>query len=200
MKKQSNQIIFLLTLLVVWAVVAWRLKVIGNTAAQTSEAAKAKATKTAQQDNPLTARFHRVRNEMDALYHYRIKPVPFDTTANPFRMPPGLAMLADESKASAPEANAKTGTPPPAPASAAEFGEVLLRHVISTARIEGVVTLNGVSQININGQLHREGDVFTLRLLNRLVLIRVKYLSTSYVTLALEDPENGTAQQRVQLQ
>jgi hypothetical protein len=200
MKKQTKQMLVLFGLLLTWAAIAWRLKMIGQTAA-TAEI-KARAAKAAQQDNPLTARFHRVRGEMDALYHYRIKPQPYDTGANPFRLPAGMAIFEGPKQASAetPGPNSKTPAPAPGPAAPPDFGETLLKHAIAAANIGGVVTMNDVSQVSVNGQLHREGDVFAVKLQTRLILIRIKRLTVTFVTLALEDPENGVAEQRVRLQ
>jgi hypothetical protein len=197
MKKQSTQIFFLLGLLLVWAGVAWRLKMIGKSSSAPAEI-KAKAARAAQQDNLLTARFHHVRGEMDALYHYRIKPMPFDTGPNPFRIPAGIGFFEGQ-KPTTSEAP-KAGDRAPKPSEPLDYGESLLKHAIALARIGGVVTLNGTTQVNIDGQLHREGDVFTVKLQNRLVLIRVKRLTESFAVLSLDDPSSGSAEARVRLQ
>jgi hypothetical protein len=154
------------------------------------------AAKAAQQENPLMARFHKVRAEMDGLYHYRTKPTPFDTASNPFRIPTGV----DFSDEKAPPVAAKAAPDAPAaPTASPEFGEGLLTHAIALARLGGVVTMNDTTQLTVNGELHKQGDVFTVRIQNRLVLIRIKVLSTSFVTLALDDPASGAAELRVRL-
>jgi hypothetical protein len=198
MKKQSNQVIALVALLIIWAI-SWRYTRIP---APPPSVIKTNAAKAQAQDSVLKNRFHKVRSEMDALYHYRIKPVPFDPSGNPFRIPAGMVgageraapavSAADLSKGGNPE-SAQTA---PAPA---EFGEALLKHAIQATRIGGVVTLNEITQINIDGQLHREGDLFTTKLLTKKVLIRIKHLTETSVTFALDDPDSGIAEIKVHL-
>jgi hypothetical protein len=160
-------------------------------------AIKALAAKAAQQDNPLKARFHRVRAEMDGLYHYRIKPIPFDATGNPFHLSPAMALV---SAAPAVDAGAKSKTDQTQPIPASdELGDSLLAHAVSIAKLGGVVVMNDTTQLTVDGQLHKEGDVFTVKVRSRLVLIRIKSLSTTFVTLALDDPEAGNAEIKVRL-
>jgi hypothetical protein len=154
------------------------------------------AAKAVQQESPLKARFRRVRAEMDGLYHYRTKPTPFDTTGNPFRIPEGL----DFSGEKAPPASSKAlAEAPLAPNAPPEFGESLLAHAVTLTRIGGVVTMNDTTQITVNGELKKEGDVFTAKVQNRLVLIRIKLLSTTFVTVALDDPASGVAEMKIRL-
>ncbi len=157
---------------------------------------KTLAAKAAQQDSPLKARFRRVRSEMDGLYHYRIKPVPFDSSANPFRLSAGMGMAAAEPQPGAGSKSAALALPISA---TDESGDALLAHALSVTRIGGVVVMNDTTQLNVDGQLHKEGDVFTVKVRSRLVLIRIKSLSTTFVTLALDDPEAGTAEMKVRL-
>lgn len=193
MTKQTKNLIALGVLVVVTGISYWI-----NIASQPTPSAIKALTeaKVALQDNPLKTRFRRVRAEMDGLYHYRIKPIPFDTSGNLFRIPPGME-ISDGSKAPllsklTPEAPQAINAPP-------EFGEGLLAHVIAITRIGGVVTMNDMTQLNVNGELHKEGDVFTVKVQSRLVLIRIKSLTTSFVTFALDDPSSGQAEMKVRL-
>jgi hypothetical protein len=195
MKKQSNQMIALVALLIIWAI-CWRYTRIPAVppSAIVTNAAKAQA-----QDSVLKNRFHKVRSEMDALYHFRIKPVPFDPSGNPFRIPAGMLGAGERAAPVVSSGDESKGiTPGPAPAPA-EFGEVLLKHAIQATRIGGVVTLNDTTQINIDGQLHKEGDLFTTKVLTKKVLIRIKHLTETSVTFALDDPDSGVAEIRVHL-
>lgn len=85
------------------------------------------------------------------------------------------------------------------PLAAPEGGEVLLKHAIELTKIGGVVTMNDTTQLTVDGQLHKEGDLFTARVHSRLVGIRIKKLTNTSVTLALDDPDAGTAEMRIRL-
>ncbi len=121
---------------------------------------------------------------MDALYHYRIKPQPFDTGGNPFRILTAKYV---------PDANPGKGLP------LGSGAESILKQAIAAVRIGGVVTMDGVTQLTVDGQLHKEGDVFAARVLTRLVLVKVKSLSTDTATLSLEGSSAGYAEIRVRL-
>jgi hypothetical protein len=191
MTKQTKNIIALVILIVLTGV-SYRINRIKPA---TPSAIKAMAAKAALQDSPLKARFHRIRAEMDGLYHYRIKPIPFDVTGNPFRMTASMG-----AQVAAPVVVSTKSQVDQAPPSAPdEFGEALLTHAVSLTRIGGVVVMNDTTQLNVDGQLHKEGDVFTIKVRSRLVLIRIKNLSTTFVTLALDDPEAGNAEIKVRL-
>jgi hypothetical protein len=162
----------------------------------TPPVAKTQAAKAAQQDSPLKSRFRRVRAEMDGLYHFRIKPVPYDSSANPFRLSAGMGPPVAESQ---PASASKSAEQALLSASTDELGESLLAHALSMTRLGGVVVMNDTTQLNVDGQLHKEGDVFTVKVRSRLVLIRIKNLSTTFVTLTLDDPEAGNAEMKVRL-
>jgi hypothetical protein len=155
---------------------------------------KTMAAKAAQQDNPLQTRFHKVRAEMDGLYHYRLKPIPFDSSANPFRLSAGMGAAEPQ-----PSAGTKSAEQPIPSVSSDESGEALLTHALSLTRLGGVVVMNDTTQLNVDGQLHKEGDVFTVKVRSRLVLIRIKSLSTTFATLTLDDPDAGKAEMKVRL-
>jgi hypothetical protein len=157
---------------------------------------KTMAAKAAQQDSPLKARFHHVRAEMDGLYHYRIKPIPFDSAENPFRFTTGMGVASSEPQVSA---RSKSATEAEPGSASDELGEALLSHAIAVTRLGGVVVMNDTTQLTVDGQLHKEGDVFAVRIRSKLVLIRIKHLSTTFVTLALDDPEAGNAEMKVRL-
>ncbi len=201
MKNQRNQLIALVVLVIGWAVY-WHfyIKVPHN-----QVAAKAAAAKAAKADSLLQTRFRKVRAEMDALYHYRIKPVPFDTQWNPFRIPRGMEAIADSGGSAAdnsakagPQDSTPAGPPPP------DYADKLLKSAVASMKIGGVVTLNGITQLTVDGELHKEGDEFAARILNskgqiRPILIKIVHLSTSSVTLALGSSEGGGAELRVRL-
>jgi hypothetical protein len=197
MKKQRKQLAILALLLIFWAVV-WHFFIKVHPAAPPG--AKPAAAKPVQAESPLRARFRRVRAEMDALYHYRIKPTPFNARWNPFRIPGVSDVLPGNlpaSKATSTEGS-QTGAAPP------DLAENLLKSAISVARIGGVVTMNGTVQLTVGAQLHKEGDVFTVKVMNpktqiQSVRIRIKQLSEAAVTLALEDSDVGSAEIRVRL-
>ena len=138
--------------------------------------------KAAAQDSLLKIRFRRVRSEMDGLYHYRIKPAPFDPHWNPFRMPghhAGRASREDPGQPPPTIPRARRPRQPQQTSSAPELGDVLLAHAIAGLRIGGVVTLGDTTQLTVDGaaaqggrRLHDEGARA------RLVLIRIKHLST----------------------
>jgi hypothetical protein len=203
MKKQSTQLIFLVSLVVIWAVL-WHLyiKVPHN---ETPTSAPPPPPKANQSENLLRTRFHRVRAEMDVLYHYRLKPVPFDATWDPFRVPQGIDLSSDSGNVS-PQGSQKTaqleptlnGPLPP------DYAAKLLKSAIASLKIGGVVTLKGMTALTVDGQLHREGDVFSTKIPNskgqfRSVILLVKHLSTESVTLALVDSEAGSAEVKVRL-
>ena len=177
MKKQYKQLITLGVLCVLWAISAHYNKL----PPPPPSVIKTKAAKSVG-DTVLMARFHRIRSKMDALYHYRLKPVAFDPSGDPFRI---LKVKNDSSVKSS----------GPAPGSA----EGILKQALANMRIGGVMTRNGVIQLTVDGQLHKEGDVFAVKVLSKLVLIKVKSLSDYAATLALEGSEAGPAEIRVRL-
>jgi len=198
MKNQRNQVIALLVLVIGWAVY-WQFFV---NVPKTQVAAQTAAAKAAKADSLLQIRFRRIRFETDALYHYRIKPTAFDATHNAFRLPNGGgsgdagALAADG--ASKPAAQDAFGPPTP------DYAANLLKAAVASMRIGGVVTLNGTTQLTVDGELHKEGDEFTAKVLNskgvlKSVLIKIKQLSTSSVTLLLDVSEGGGAEQKVRL-
>jgi len=199
MKSQRSQLITLVVLIIIWAI-SWRIV---RTPTPPPSVMKTTAAKAPVQDSPLKTRFHKIRAEMDGLYHYRIKPTPFDASGNPFRISAAMAISesSHESSGTLKDVSKPTATPAEAvqPQAAPEGGEVLLKHAIEVTRIGGVVTMNDATQLTIDGQLHKEGDLFTARVHSRLVGIRIKRLTTTSVTLALDDPDAGTAEMRIRL-
>jgi hypothetical protein len=180
MKKQHKQVAALVLLCIAWAISAHYNKL----PPPPPSVIKTKAAKSTG-DTVLMARFHRIRAKMDALYHYRIKPVPFDPSGDPFRI-----IIVNKAVS-----NGSKDLGPLAPGSA----ERLLNQAISEVRIGGVVTMDGVTQLIVDGRLHREGDVFAGKVLDKLVLIKIKSLSTFTVTLALEGSSAGKAEVKVRL-
>ncbi len=198
MKSQRNQVIALVLLLIIWAV-SWRL--MRAPAAPPSVIKTTAAKASSQQDNLLRNRFHRIRSEMDGLYHYRIKPAPFDASGNPFRIN-GMITGGDSgvpSRNLTPNTVVVAPGQTPGPEPVLETGTTLLKHAIEATRFGGVVTLGDTTELTVDGQLHKEGEVFTTKVKARLVLIRIKHLTTSSVTLALDDPDAGNAEMRVRL-
>lgn len=197
MKKQRGQVIALVLLLVVWAAL-WHFFIKVRPAPPA--AAKAAAAKTTQAESLLKSRFHKVRAEMDGLYHYRIKPIPFDAHWNPFRIP-GVPEEAP-ADASAPRVTAmdvsQLGIAPP------DFAQSVLKSAIALVRIGGVVAMHGTIELTVDTQLHREGDVFTVKVQtskteSKPVRIRIKSLSEAAVVFALADSDAGGAELRVAL-
>jgi len=193
-KKETQQLLVLLALCVAWFI-SWRF----NRVPEVPPPVPKKQVRESAQETPLTIRFKRIRKEMDALYHYRLKPIPFSLESNPFRMPVSMEAEDDTPKPPPNPAAPKSSVVQVAPSAQAETGDALLRHTIQSARIGGVVTLNGVSQLNVNGELHKEGEVFAARLGTRLILIRIKKLTTTYAIVALDDPQSGDAELRIKL-
>jgi hypothetical protein len=185
MKKQIKQIIALVALCILWAISAHYNKL----APPPPSIITTKAAKVVGGDTQLMARFHRVRARMDALYHHRLKPVPFDASANPFRLANAVKTQANTVDMKAPI----TGLMPPG------YAATLLNEAIAEVSIGGVMTMGGVTQLTVNGQLHRQGDVFTSTVIDKLVLIKIKSLSTYAVTLALEGSAAGYAEIKVRL-
>jgi hypothetical protein len=179
MKKQYKQVVALVVLCVLWAVSAHYNKL----PPPPPSVIITKAAKSAG-DTVLMARFHGVRAKMDALYHYRIKPQPFDPSGNPFRILSAKYVVAPSDGKGLPLGGGADG---------------ILKQAIAAVRIGGVVTMDGVTQLTVDGQLHKEGDVFAARVLNRLVLLKVKSLTTETATLALEGSSAGYAEIRVRL-
>jgi hypothetical protein len=195
--KQTKQILTLVLLLVLWGI-SWRVNRIPTVTVVA--AMKAKAAKATQAENLLANRFHRVRAQMDGLYHYRLKPMPFDPKGNPFRLPSSMAEEVIETDVPASKVkNPVIEVAAPTPEAPAESGDVLLKHAIDMIHMGGVVTFNESTRINVNGDLKREGDVFTVTVKGRLVLLRIKHLTTGYIILALDDPAAGNAEARVRL-
>jgi hypothetical protein len=179
MKKQYKQVVALVVLCILWAISAHYNKL----PPPPPSVIKTKAAKSTG-DTVLMARFHRIRAKMDALYHYRIKPVPFDPSGDPFRI------VGVKSVASNRGVSKDLG-----PGSA----EHLLNQALVASQIGGVVTMDGVTQLIVDGRLHRDGDVFAAKVLNKLVLIKISNLSTYTVTLALEGSSAGKAEVKVRL-
>jgi hypothetical protein len=195
MSKQTKNLVALAVLVILTAV-SYHFN-IASKGLTTSVAKKAQAAaKVVQQETPLMMRFHRVRSEMDGLYHYRTKPIPFEPEANPFRFPAGVDFSNEKTPLASSKSPSDVALPPGA---APEFGEGLLSHAIALVHIGGVVTMADTTKLTVNGELRKEGDVFTVKVQNKLVLIRIKKLSTSFVTLALDDPASGVAELRVRL-
>ena len=197
MSKQNKNLIAL-AVLVIATLISWRVNRLPTVP---HSVIKTMAAKAVQQESPLKARFHKIRLEMDALYHYRSKPEPFEANPSPFRLPPGMETSELAKGPALPAAGQPDRAPQVVPAAnaVAEAGEPLLAHAISLMHIGGVITMNGVSQIAIDGQLRRQGDVFAVRVQARLVLIKVRALVPGSLTLALDDPDAGTASARVKL-
>jgi hypothetical protein len=179
MKKQYKQIVALALLCVAWAISAHYNK----QPPPPPSVIKTKAAKSAG-DTVLMARFHRIRSKMDALYHYRIKPVPFDPSGDPFRIIAAKSVASNVGGSK----DLASGSP-----------ERLLSQALAASQIGGVVTMDGVTQLIVDGRLHREGDVFAAKVLNKLVLIKIRSLSTYTVTLALEGSSAGKAEVKVRL-
>jgi hypothetical protein len=198
MKSQRNQIIILVALIIIWAV-SWHMTM--NRNKPPPPPPPTQAVRVAAQDSLLKIRFRKVRSEMDSLYHYRIKPAPFDPQWNPFRMPAIMLAATAEKSTSGPADNPKNkqSEQPQQTSAAPEVGEILLTHAIAGMKIGGVVTLDGTTQLTVDGQLHKEGDLFTTKVHGRFVPIRIKRLSTASVSLALDDPNQGIAEMRVRL-
>jgi hypothetical protein len=197
MSKQNKNLIAL-AVLVIATLISWRYNRIP---AQPHSVIKTMAAKAVQQDNPLKARFRKIRLEMDALYHYRSKPAAFIADPSPFRLPPGMETSEMAKGPAFPSGGQgdKAVQVVPTENVALEAGDALLSHAISLMHIGGMITMNSVSQIAINGQLRKQGDVFTVRVQTRLVLIKVRALAPGTMTLALDDPDAGTASARLKL-
>jgi hypothetical protein len=195
MNKQAKQMLALVSLLILWAI-SWHFNKLPT---PPPSVIQTKAAKAAQQDSLLKMRFHKVRAQMDSLYHYRIKPAPFDTKDNPFRIPAFMAQAAAaKDDAVNPTKSTAVDVAPPVEGPP-ESGEILLKHAIDATQMGGVVTMNGTTRINVNGELHKQGDVFTATVKGKLVLLRVKRLTSDFVVLALDDPSAGNAEARVRL-
>lgn len=200
MNKQRTQLIALAVLVVGWAVY-WHFFI--KVGPAPTPVAKAPSAKVSQSETLLRSRFHRVRAEIDALYHYRLKPAPFDARSNPFRLPAGMeqAESGQPSVASATKTSSSASeTAPLTPDSA----QSLLKLAVAHMKIGGVVTLNGITELTVDGQLHREGDVFSTKIQSakgpaRSVIILIRHLSVSSVTLAIGDSEAGGGELRVRL-
>lgn len=196
-KTQRKQVIALVLLLIFWAML-WKFVI--RVSPRPPPPAPPAPGRPAIAESPLLSRFHRLRAEMDSLYHYRIKPTPFDARWNPFRIP-GVASSAPASgpaQKAAPTDASQFGTPPP------DFAESLLRSAIASVRIGGVMTKNGTIQLTVDAQLHKEGDVFTARAQIsktevKPIRIRIRQLSEAAVIFALEDTEGGGAELRIRL-
>lgn len=144
MKKQSTQLIALVGLVVIWAVL-WKMFV-GVPHIATVAVAKPVSTKTTQSDTLLRARFRRVRAEMDALYHYRLKPVPFDGQWNIFRVPTGVDLSGDSVAQSSLAVSKSSASDAAGASNAPDYAQKLLKTAVSNMKIGGVVTLNGVTE------------------------------------------------------
>ena len=194
-KQQRNQVIALVALLVIWAAL-WHFVIKPRPPPQ--PAGKAAPSKSVVTESPLKTRFRRVRAEMDAMYHYRIKPVPFNAHWNPFRIPGVSDAPLGNSLASKASDASPLGTPP------ADIAETLLKSAVNAVRIGGVVTRNGTVQLIADGQLHKEGDVFMVRVAvsksqTQSVAIRIEQLSEAVATFVLDDPNAGNAEVKVRL-
>jgi hypothetical protein len=198
MNKQTKQVLSLVFLLIAWGI-SWRVNRLPTVTVVA--AMKAKAAKATQAENLLSMRFHRLRAQMDGLYHYKIKPVAFDSKGNPFRLPPSMmeeSLETDVAATKAPKGPVVEAAPP-MPEAPAESGDLLLKHAIEMIHMGGVVTMRDTVEITINGELKKEADVFTVTVRGKLVLLKIKHLTAGYVVIALDDPAAGNAEARVRL-
>ena len=164
MKNQRNQMIALVVLVIGWALY-WHFYIKMPKALVAAKAAA--AAKVIKSDSLLQQRFHKVRAEMDALYHYRISPTAFDGRQSPFRIQKGMdgaagmaTVAVETSSKASPSEQGSSGPQPP------DVAEKVLKTAIAAMRIGGVVSMNGTIQLTVDGQLHKEGDEFTAKVPN----------------------------------
>ena len=70
--------------------------------------------------------------------------------------------------------------------------------ILSAARADHFPD-DDTTQLTVNGELKKQNDVFTTKVQGRLVLIRIKQLTTSVATVALDDPAAGIAEMKIRL-
>ena len=145
---------------------------------------------------PLSPRFLQVRDRVKQLYGNREEPrPPIDSRNNPFRSQPVVGTPTPAPASSAPQL-ASTTTPAtgapvvePPPPPAANPNLALLKQATALLKVTGAVERDGRTLLNINQALYKEGEVVKVTIKGQSVLLRIKKLSRTSLTLTLGDAE-----------
>ncbi|MBI5770500.1 MAG: hypothetical protein HZA93_22170 [Verrucomicrobia bacterium] len=146
---------------------------------------------------PLSPRFLVVRERINLLYGNRdAPPPPIDARHNPFRSQPiAVAPTPAPGSGGAPVAPgapaAPPGTPPTEPAPPpVNPGIALVKQAAALLRVTGFVERDGRTLLNINQALYREGETVKVAVKGQTVLLRIKKLSRTSLTVTLGEAEH----------
>lgn len=132
----------------------------------------------------LSPRFRLVRERIDDLYRHRNASGPeSEQRYDPFR-------AAGASGAPLPAASAGSATPgggASAPTPAADL--TLLQQAVATLKVSGVVEFGGRQLLAVNSRPYKEGDVIQTQVQGQTVYLRVRQISRTTLTLALNEAE-----------
>jgi hypothetical protein len=126
------------------------------------------------------------RARLDALYRYRLQPPPLpDARSNPFRIGDAAAVSASADPRSGAVAAPVAGAEP----ASTDGDAVLLKRAAETLRINGLVETGGRMIVVLNDANYKEGDVLTVRLQGSPVVLRIRQITPTQITLGLNDAE-----------
>ena len=138
---------------------------------------------------PLSPRFLQVRDRVKVLYGSRdeTRPAP-DPRYNPFRTPP-VAPVEPVAVVPAPGASKDSVAPTPPPVPAVTTNVAQIKQAVALLKVTGFVERDGRILLNINQALYKEGDTVKVTLKGQSVLLRIKKLTRTSLTLTLGDAE-----------
>lgn len=145
---------------------------------------------------PLTPRFQQVRERINVLYGNReAPPPPIDARHNPFRSqpiasaptPPASTAASGPAGTGPAPATLPVGEPLPPPANP---NIALIKQAAALLRVTGFVERDGRTLLNINQALYREGETVKVAVKGQTVLLRIKKLSRTSLTVTLGEAEH----------
>jgi hypothetical protein len=137
-----------------------------------------KATDKTPAAAPLSPRFQQVRNRIEALFEHRIAPTPTSQVSNPFRIA-GASPISLVSEIA-------TGESKPAQSN---IDLISLQQAVATLKVSGTFEFGGKQQLVVNSRPYKEGDIIPTQVQGQSVYLRVRAISRTSITLALNEAE-----------
>lgn len=171
-----------------------RAKVDDQKSSNKKKAAPDAAAAKAPSPVPLSPRFQQVRDRIKVLYGNRDNPPPpIDGRHNPFRSqpiavtPPPTAPGEKPPPANTTAPGATPAEPAPPPVSS---NVALVKQAAALLKVTGFVERDGRTLLNINQALYREGETIKVAVKGQSVLLRIKKLSRTSLTVVLGEAEH----------
>ncbi|MDD3179084.1 MAG: hypothetical protein PHQ04_01895 [Opitutaceae bacterium] len=125
------------------------------------------------------------RAKIDTLYRNRLRPPPSPAAhTDPFRIGEAVDSTTRDAP---PSADSSAITSEAIPVS----DSVILQHVADGLRINGLVKIGGRLHVVLNESTYKEGDILSARYQGSPVLLRVRRITPTQVTLALNAAETS---------